>query len=159
MITLNSIFSEAAKKAIVDFLNDNGICFYGNHFIGGSNRFGYQNGNSDLDIFCYSEMNESPIRFLMKNYGGFYEMVPYTSFMGGSLGFKSDKWNTHVIIIKDVNYYNHVSHQHDEIEKFLNEHPIVRDTIRQTKSCLPKLKGKTIYKILLNLARTIESKH
>jgi hypothetical protein len=135
-------FINALGTIIMDDLKENGISF----FIGGSRRFGYNNKNSDLDIYvCLS--NGPQLRdYIMKlKQSGFdhgethlYVEIPYN--------FKD---MVHIIIMNNRVRFDLLSSEHDELELHINSYPLLRAVALALKrNCVD---GTKIYRTLLTI--------
>jgi len=158
MTALDSYFSNEAKNIIEKFLIDQEIITVipnennWHCFIGGSRRFGYYIENSDLDLFYYTTMIPNKYREILI-FNGFKENVPYVNFEGCSTGWKHPKYNIHIVLIGQVDYFNKVANDHIKVENFIKCNPQIIPFIQNLKVQRVKLKGSVIYKTLLRMTQ------
>lgn len=157
-MTLQSIIDEKTVEIMKTFLCKNGIMDTTEItlFLGGSKRFRYDNDNSDHDLFIYSTVDPKTYRKILTS-NGFVEIVPYSLFKGKSTGWVNKQFNTHIVIIGQWDYFVKVKEDHNIVEKFLNDNPLIALYIKEQKRfCLRKKlpipKGSVIYKSLLTMA-------
>jgi len=156
MENLNTIMLQKMTEGIDSFLDNcnQEIEFtqkYGrvSWFYGGSFRFNYTNGSSDLDVFIYVPKGISSFLKFIRQYD--FDVVNDTYYKGTcSISTKNKFANVHTNVICNSLIYNEMKKQHDRIERFLNENPILRNVARNLK-IYNKVKGVDVYRLFLRL--------
>lgn len=122
-------------------------------FYGGSFRFDYIHEGSDLDVFVYiKDKTETDIIHYFHQHG--FRCVYDSTYEGTkSFGMKHCNLPIHLNVISNDKAYKEMYEEHENLEKFLYNHPILRDSARYLKVS-GKMKGSEIYRYLLNMAKT-----
>ena len=116
------------------------------YFVGGSRRFGYNNEDSDTDIFVYTSANAKLTRL--------EAVLTADNFTNeGSENFEyiicklfhHKDWKIHLGIISNYDRFLELKKQHEKVEEMLRNNPAL---VRASKILKEKLPGSTIYQIL-----------
>jgi len=137
-------FINAIGNVIMKDLKANDIPF----FIGGSRRFGYNNKNSDLDIYaCMTTIKKLNDYGMKLRQSGFthgetslYVETPYNF-----------KGMIHIIIMHNHASFDLLSKEHDEMEAYVNANPLLRAVAVALKR--NGVNGTSIYRTFLSVMR------
>ena len=125
-----------------------------NYFYGGSQRFGFANEKSDLDVFLFVSSLDTDQDWLINEFG--LEVVENPYPLNRSVGFKTKVFNVKVdfIFIPGEGDFNDLKKEHLAVEAFLISNLTVGRLIKTLKKMDSEhtIKGALIYKALLRLA-------
>jgi hypothetical protein len=163
---MNYKFEETIKQAIIEVTKNTFDMFNKrqqiqslDYFMGGSQRFGYNNDDSDIDFFInikeegYSEsISDNLMKFLYNNGFNQVDNTNHGAYSFVDRLFIHYQFKIHILIIKNNFYFENLKQDHNRIEIFLNNNPVVREYIKALKETkISDMKGKNIYKSLLTL--------
>lgn len=139
---------EGIKESLEAYLKENNI----HYFIGGSERFGWSNNESDIDIFVCCGVNE--LRDIFQEFPTraiiaapqppYVDLEKQYTLLGGFIHlnvFMGTGSNTRFNILKE---------QHEKIEKILNKNTELKRVISYLK-CKNVHSGRDIYRALKQL--------
>jgi hypothetical protein len=127
---------------------------HGDIFIGGSRRFGYSNANSDLDIFAFLPplvINQVILDF---ERNGFVETPKNVDYCVGLYTILTFQHSIHLNIFVSQESFEILKTEHNRVEQFLINNPILTHFIENLKGydANDSVKGILIYTTLKNLS-------
>jgi len=125
------------------------------YFIGGSSRFGYNTPNSDLDIAILDTSGD--ILSIVRDLGGegnwdlkgrrYISNLAEVFLFGGKV---------HFIIFTKLEGYLSLKKEHEEINSFLKENPVLLNFLKEYKTKVGKTNGTIIYNSIKEIMRNFK---